>query len=90
MGNKLTMWQAILGPFPEGTIARFRDGRFRRGYVEGEIIGYFLYYVYDNMRKMKPNTFSYKVKLGKQAWNLCYKRPSTVIKVLNGQKRKKE
>ena len=90
MGDNVTRWQAILGPFPEGTILRFRDRRYKKGHVDGEVIGYFPYYY--PYKDMKTKTYSYKVKVGdwRRARTVRYKRPSTVIKVLSGQKRKKE
>ena len=94
--SNLENWQLILGPLPIGTFVRFRDKRYKKGYVDGKIAGYSRYYRYvDDEKKMKPRTFSYRIKTNQWSkysssfYATHWKRPDTVMKVLN-RRRKKE
>ena len=83
------LWQGILGPLPIGTKVRFKDKRCKKGYVDGEILSFCIYYSYKNRFNMK--NYSYVLeRIGKGRREIISKRPHTLIKVLNGQKRKKD
>lgn len=72
------LWQEILGPLPEGTKARFRDKRCKKGYVDGEILSLHLYHSLKRPYKMK--NYSYVLeRIGKGRREIICKSPLTLI-----------